>query len=166
MGEELRAQHSVVFHQRRHDRRVNAMATQNLHWMTGSPIFDRACAPGLPVSNWQNVILVNMLGKRFYDGDKANSRSILQLHRSLRVQGSYRRMGHARSCTILAHRYELRRDPGPLLRRRGAVGFSQHGLARATCLRLYSGEERRSGIANSRMSCPVFPGKNYGRSIP
>jgi hypothetical protein len=26
-----------------------------------------------------------------------------------------------------------------------AVGFSQHGLARATCLRLYSGEERRSG---------------------
>ena len=26
-----------------------------------------------------------------------------------------------------------------------AVGFSQRGLARATCLRLYSGEERRSG---------------------
>ena len=35
--------------------------------MPGSPVFDRARASGLPVSNWQDVILVNMLGKRFYD---------------------------------------------------------------------------------------------------
>src|SRR5580700_9584175 len=38
-----------------------------LRWMPGSPVFDRARASGLPVANWQNVILVNMLGKRFYD---------------------------------------------------------------------------------------------------
>jgi hypothetical protein len=38
-----------------------------LRWMPGSPVFDRARASGLPVANGQNVILVNMLGKRFYD---------------------------------------------------------------------------------------------------
>jgi succinate dehydrogenase/fumarate reductase flavoprotein subunit len=39
----------------------------NLTWMPGSRVFDRAGASGLRVTNWQNVILVNMLGKRFYD---------------------------------------------------------------------------------------------------
>jgi succinate dehydrogenase/fumarate reductase flavoprotein subunit len=39
----------------------------NLRWMPGSAVFDRARASGLPVGNWQDVILVNMLGKRFYD---------------------------------------------------------------------------------------------------
>jgi hypothetical protein len=40
---------------------------RNLRWMPGSRVFKRARASGLPVSDWQNVILVNMLGKRFYD---------------------------------------------------------------------------------------------------
>ena len=40
---------------------------RNLQWMPGSAVFDRARASGLMVRNWQNVILVNMLGKRFYD---------------------------------------------------------------------------------------------------
>jgi succinate dehydrogenase/fumarate reductase flavoprotein subunit len=40
---------------------------QNLRWMPGSPVFKLARASGLPVSDWQNLILVNMLGKRFYD---------------------------------------------------------------------------------------------------
>src|SRR5207302_2850787 len=39
----------------------------NLTWMPGSRVFDRARASGLRVGNWQNAILVNMLGKRFYD---------------------------------------------------------------------------------------------------
>ncbi len=39
----------------------------NLRWMPGSPVFDKAHATGLHVSDWQDVILVNMLGKRFYD---------------------------------------------------------------------------------------------------
>ena len=39
---------------------------RNLTWMPGSRVFDRARA-GLRVGNWQDVILVNMLGKRFYD---------------------------------------------------------------------------------------------------
>ncbi|HVU42760.1 MAG TPA: FAD-dependent oxidoreductase [Xanthobacteraceae bacterium] len=39
----------------------------NLKWMPGSPVFDRARASGLSVANWQDVILVNMIGKRFYD---------------------------------------------------------------------------------------------------
>jgi succinate dehydrogenase/fumarate reductase flavoprotein subunit len=38
-----------------------------LHWMPGSPVFHLVRASGLRVANWQDVILVNMLGKRFYD---------------------------------------------------------------------------------------------------
>ena len=39
----------------------------NLQWFPGSPVFKLARATGLRVANWQNLILVNMLGKRFYD---------------------------------------------------------------------------------------------------
>jgi len=39
----------------------------NLQWMPGSPVFNRVRASGLRVGNWQDLILVNMLGKRFYD---------------------------------------------------------------------------------------------------
>ena len=39
----------------------------NLRWMPGSPMFSKARASGLRVADWQNVITVNMLGKRFYD---------------------------------------------------------------------------------------------------
>ena len=39
----------------------------NLKWMPGSPVFDRARASGLAVASWQDLILVNMIGKRFYD---------------------------------------------------------------------------------------------------
>ena len=39
----------------------------NLRWFPGSEVFDKARATGLKVSNWQNVITVNMLGRRFYD---------------------------------------------------------------------------------------------------
>jgi hypothetical protein len=40
---------------------------RHLQWMPNSPVFDRARATGLRVANWQDLILVNMLGKRFYD---------------------------------------------------------------------------------------------------
>lgn len=39
----------------------------NLRWQTGSPVFSKARATGLRVTDWQNVITVNMIGKRFYD---------------------------------------------------------------------------------------------------
>jgi succinate dehydrogenase/fumarate reductase flavoprotein subunit len=39
----------------------------NLTWEPGSPIFSKARATGLRVGDWQNVILVNQLGQRFYD---------------------------------------------------------------------------------------------------
>ena len=51
--------------------KAGAIGTQygyvNLRWMPGSSVFDRARVTGLHVSDWQDVILVNMLGKRFYD---------------------------------------------------------------------------------------------------
>ena len=39
----------------------------NLRWQTTSPMFPKVRATGLRVTDWQNVITVNMLGKRFYD---------------------------------------------------------------------------------------------------
>jgi succinate dehydrogenase/fumarate reductase flavoprotein subunit len=39
----------------------------NVRWRPGSEVFDKARAVGLPVKDWQDVILVNMLGHRFYD---------------------------------------------------------------------------------------------------
>jgi succinate dehydrogenase/fumarate reductase flavoprotein subunit len=51
--------------------KAGAIGTQygyvNLRWMPDSSVFDRAGATGLQVKDWQDVILVNMLGKRFYD---------------------------------------------------------------------------------------------------
>jgi len=38
-----------------------------LHWQPGSPMFAKAGASGLRVTDWQNLITVNMLGRRFYD---------------------------------------------------------------------------------------------------
>jgi len=40
---------------------------RHLNWEPTSPVFARARASGLAVTDWQNVILVNMLGERFYD---------------------------------------------------------------------------------------------------
>jgi len=39
----------------------------NVRWHPGSEVFDKARAIGLKVTDWQDVILVNMLGERFYD---------------------------------------------------------------------------------------------------
>jgi succinate dehydrogenase/fumarate reductase flavoprotein subunit len=39
----------------------------HLQWMPGSAVFHLASASGLGVSDWQNLILVNQAGLRFYD---------------------------------------------------------------------------------------------------
>ncbi len=39
----------------------------HLRWMPGSPVFHQAGASGLFVKDWQDVICVNLLGRRFYD---------------------------------------------------------------------------------------------------
>ncbi len=39
----------------------------HLQWFPGSPVFALARATGLPVADWQDLILVNMIGRRFYD---------------------------------------------------------------------------------------------------
>ncbi len=39
----------------------------NLTWQPTSKVFDKARATGLQVKDWQDLILVNMIGKRFYD---------------------------------------------------------------------------------------------------
>ncbi len=39
----------------------------NVSWEPECAVFDRVRAKGLRVRDWQNVILVNMLGERFYD---------------------------------------------------------------------------------------------------
>jgi succinate dehydrogenase/fumarate reductase flavoprotein subunit len=63
---------------------------RHLQWMPGSPVFDRARATGLRVADWQDVILVNMLGKRFYD--ETGGQYIANNYNSIDpyVQGSWR----------------------------------------------------------------------------
>jgi len=39
----------------------------NLRWYPGSEVFDKARAIGLHVEDWQDLVLVNMIGHRFYD---------------------------------------------------------------------------------------------------
>jgi hypothetical protein len=62
---------------------------RSVQWLPGSPVFDRARATGLIVGDWQNVILVNMLGKRFYD--ETGGQFVANDYKSLDpyVQGSY-----------------------------------------------------------------------------
>ncbi len=45
---------------------------RGVKWMPGSKVFHRARASGLTVADWQNVILVNMLGQRFHDETEGN----------------------------------------------------------------------------------------------
>ena len=63
---------------------------QNLRWMPGSPVFDKARAIGLPVRDWRDVVMVNMLGRRFHDetepGFTANNYNAIQPY----VPGSHR----------------------------------------------------------------------------
>jgi hypothetical protein len=40
---------------------------RHLQWLPESPVFDKARAGGLYLRDWQDVICVNMLGRRFYD---------------------------------------------------------------------------------------------------
>jgi succinate dehydrogenase/fumarate reductase flavoprotein subunit len=62
---------------------------QMISWMPGSPVFDKARATGLRVADWQDLILVNMQGSRFYDetqgGFTANNVGSVKPY----LQGSY-----------------------------------------------------------------------------
>ncbi len=69
---------------------------RHLQWLPGSPVFDRARATGLRVADWQDLILVNMLGRRFYD--ETGGQFIANNYNSLDpyVQGSWRNVKNAR----------------------------------------------------------------------
>lgn len=55
-------------------RKRNLIGAQYLYvsWMPDSPIFPLVRARGLRVRDWQNLILVNQVGKRFYDETQGN----------------------------------------------------------------------------------------------
>src|SRR5215469_2810245 len=69
---------------------------RHLQWLPGSPVFDRARATGLRVIDWQDLILVNMLGRRFYD--ETGGQYIANNYNSIDpyVQGSWRNVKSAR----------------------------------------------------------------------
>jgi hypothetical protein len=69
---------------------------RHLQWLPGSPVFDRARATGLRVADWQDLILVNMLGRRFYD--ETGGQFIANNYNSIEpyVQGSWRNVKNAR----------------------------------------------------------------------
>jgi succinate dehydrogenase/fumarate reductase flavoprotein subunit len=68
---------------------------RHLQWLPGSPVFDRARASGLRVANWQDAILVNMLGRRFYD--ETGGQYIANNYNSIPdyVQGDWRNVERA-----------------------------------------------------------------------
>jgi succinate dehydrogenase/fumarate reductase flavoprotein subunit len=63
-----------------------------LKWLPGSAYFKEAGASGLTVTDWQNVILVNQAGRRFYDetaeGFSSNRSGMVKPYE----QGSYRNL--------------------------------------------------------------------------
>ncbi|MGE5268724.1 MAG: FAD-binding protein [Thiohalocapsa sp.] len=69
---------------------------RNLQWMPGSRVFERARASGLKVADWQDVILVNMLGRRFYD--ETGGQYVSNNYNSIEpyVQGSWRNVENAK----------------------------------------------------------------------
>lgn len=62
----------------------------NMTWEPGSRVFDRARAKGLRVRDWQDVILVNMLGDRFYSETGGQPNGNNQGSLKTYVQGSWR----------------------------------------------------------------------------
>jgi succinate dehydrogenase/fumarate reductase flavoprotein subunit len=63
---------------------------RHLQWLPESPVFERARATGLYVRDWQDVICVNMLGRRFYD--ETGGQYIANNHDSIEdyIQGDWR----------------------------------------------------------------------------
>ena len=55
---------------------------RHLNWETTSPVFTKARASGLAVKDWQNAIMVNMLGERFYDetGEQFTANNLLRVN--------------------------------------------------------------------------------------
>jgi succinate dehydrogenase/fumarate reductase flavoprotein subunit len=69
---------------------------RHLQWLPGSPVFAKARASGLYVRDWQDVIAVNMLGRRFYD--ETGGQYIANNYNSIPdyVQGDWRNVERAR----------------------------------------------------------------------
>jgi succinate dehydrogenase/fumarate reductase flavoprotein subunit len=69
---------------------------RHLQWLPGSPVFDRARATGLRVADWQDLILVNMLGQRFYD--ETGGQYIANNYNSVEpyTQGSWRNVENSK----------------------------------------------------------------------
>ncbi|HTK36363.1 MAG TPA: FAD-dependent oxidoreductase [Caulobacteraceae bacterium] len=62
----------------------------NNTWYPGSRVFPQARATGLRVKDWQDLILVNMIGNRFYDETEGQFTSNNQGSLKDYVQGSWR----------------------------------------------------------------------------
>ena len=69
---------------------------RHLQWLPDSPVFDKARASGLYVKDWQDVICVNMLGRRFYD--ETGGQYIPNNYNSIEgyVQGDWRNVARAK----------------------------------------------------------------------
>jgi succinate dehydrogenase/fumarate reductase flavoprotein subunit len=66
---------------------------RNLKWLPESPVFERAGASGLTVNDWQNVILVNQLGRRFWNETEDNYEFLAAALGSVVLDGGKSRVG-------------------------------------------------------------------------
>jgi urocanate reductase len=66
---------------------------RNLKWRPDSPMFEQARASGLTVMDWQNVILVNQLGVRFWNEEEDSYNFLAACLGSVVLDGGKRRVG-------------------------------------------------------------------------
>ena len=134
----------------------------NVRWHPGSEVFDKARAIGLKVADWQDVILVNMLGKRFYDetGDHFSYNTYHE-HQSVRAAFLSQRQERQiqseqfHQCRARRHRRRPQRrrpDLGDLRRRRG--GAREMAADAAAC------RHRRRLFLQRRQRSPSSPARS------
>jgi urocanate reductase len=66
---------------------------RNLKWRPDSPMFEQARASGLTVMDWQDIILVNQLGQRFWNEEEDSYNFLAACLGSVVLDGGKRRLG-------------------------------------------------------------------------
>jgi hypothetical protein len=122
----------------------------NVRWYPSSEVFDRARAIGLPVKDWQDAILVNMLGKRFYDETAGHFNttairaptltshiliSTPRIRNTIRAISSTRRSPASATITMAAGRSGRSSTPTPACARNGLRSRRTWILTRASSSR-------------------------------
>ena len=135
----------------------------NLTWMPGSRVFDKAGASGLRVTDWQNVIMVNMIGKRFYDETgRGLPRQSVQPDQELRSALLSQCEEHQMGARRFHQRGDGRHSRRPAQRRRPDLGDlrCRCGRAREMGPAAPVGRHRRTASSSARTRSTSSPARS------